>query len=93
MAARFERDDGLPPYDAAMMTQSLPFAAFYEAARDAGAQPKAVAPPGSAPPQTPIILSPQTQLRDRGKAKVKAKAVPPGVIQEDNWIHVDTSRN
>jgi aspartyl-tRNA(Asn)/glutamyl-tRNA(Gln) amidotransferase subunit B len=43
MAARFERDDGLPPYDAAMMTQSFPFAAFYEAARDAGAQPKAVA--------------------------------------------------
>jgi aspartyl-tRNA(Asn)/glutamyl-tRNA(Gln) amidotransferase subunit B len=43
MAARFERDDGLPPYDAAMMTQSRPFAAFYEAARDAGAQPKAAA--------------------------------------------------
>ncbi len=36
MAARFERDDGLPAYDAAMVTQSLAFARFYEAARDAG---------------------------------------------------------
>ena len=35
MAARFQRDDGLPAYDAAMMTQSLAFARFYEAARDA----------------------------------------------------------
>ena len=35
MAARFQRDDALPAYDAAMMTQSLPFARFYEAARDA----------------------------------------------------------
>jgi aspartyl-tRNA(Asn)/glutamyl-tRNA(Gln) amidotransferase subunit B len=43
MAARFERDDGLPAHDAAMMTQSLPFARFYEAARDAGAPAKAVA--------------------------------------------------
>jgi aspartyl-tRNA(Asn)/glutamyl-tRNA(Gln) amidotransferase subunit B len=31
MAARFERDDGLSAYDAAMMTQSLPFARYYEA--------------------------------------------------------------
>ena len=43
MAARLERDDGLPPHDAAMMTQSLPFARFYEAARDAGAPAKGVA--------------------------------------------------
>jgi aspartyl-tRNA(Asn)/glutamyl-tRNA(Gln) amidotransferase subunit B len=35
MAQRFQRDDGLPTYDAAMMTQSLAFARFYEAARDA----------------------------------------------------------
>ncbi len=43
MAARFERDDGLPAYDAAMMTQSLAFARFYEAVRDAGAPAKLVA--------------------------------------------------
>ena len=35
MAGRFQRDDGLPAYDAAMMTQSLPFARYYEALRDA----------------------------------------------------------
>jgi aspartyl-tRNA(Asn)/glutamyl-tRNA(Gln) amidotransferase subunit B len=43
MSARFERDDGLPAYDAAMMTQSLAFARYYEAARDACQQPKLVA--------------------------------------------------
>jgi aspartyl-tRNA(Asn)/glutamyl-tRNA(Gln) amidotransferase subunit B len=43
MAARFERDDGLPAYDAAMVTQSLAFARFYEATRDAGAPAKLVA--------------------------------------------------
>jgi aspartyl-tRNA(Asn)/glutamyl-tRNA(Gln) amidotransferase subunit B len=43
MAERFVRDDGLPPYDAAMMTQSLAFARYYEAARDACTQPKLVA--------------------------------------------------
>jgi aspartyl-tRNA(Asn)/glutamyl-tRNA(Gln) amidotransferase subunit B len=43
MAARFERDDGLSAYDAAMMVQSLPFARYYEAARDACKQPKLVA--------------------------------------------------
>mgnify|MGYP002623459741 CR=1 FL=1 len=43
MAARFVRDDGLPAYDAAMMTQSLDFAAYYEAARDVCRQPKLVA--------------------------------------------------
>ncbi len=43
MAARFERDDGLSAYDAAMMAQSLPFARYYEAARDACKQPKLVA--------------------------------------------------
>ena len=47
MAERLQRDDGLPPYDAAMMTQGRGFAAYYEAARDAaraaGVPPKAVA--------------------------------------------------
>ena len=43
MAARFERDDGLAAYDAAAMTQSLAFARYYEAARDACGQPKLVA--------------------------------------------------
>ncbi len=43
MAARFEREDGLSAYDAAMMAQSLPFARYYEAARDACEQPKLVA--------------------------------------------------
>ncbi|MBL8313636.1 MAG: Asp-tRNA(Asn)/Glu-tRNA(Gln) amidotransferase subunit GatB [Rubrivivax sp.] len=43
MAARFVRDDGLPAYDAAMMTQSLPFARCYEAVRDASGQPKLAA--------------------------------------------------
>ena len=35
MAERLTRDDGLPADDAAMMTQSLPFARYYEAVRDA----------------------------------------------------------
>jgi len=35
MAQRFQADDGLPAYDAAMMTQSLAFAHAYEALRDA----------------------------------------------------------
>jgi aspartyl-tRNA(Asn)/glutamyl-tRNA(Gln) amidotransferase subunit B len=43
MAERFQRDDGLPAYDAAMMTQSLPLARFYEAVRDACGQPKLAA--------------------------------------------------
>ncbi len=43
MSERFVRDDGLPAYDARMMTQSLAFARFYEAARDACGQPKLVA--------------------------------------------------
>jgi aspartyl-tRNA(Asn)/glutamyl-tRNA(Gln) amidotransferase subunit B len=43
MAARFQRDDGLAGTDAAMMTQSLATARFYEAARDAGAPAKLVA--------------------------------------------------
>ena len=43
MAARFQRDDGLPVDDAAMMTHSLAFARFYEVARDACGQPKLVA--------------------------------------------------
>ena len=43
MAERFVREDGLPAYDAAMMTQSLGTAHYYEAARDAGAPAKLVA--------------------------------------------------
>jgi aspartyl-tRNA(Asn)/glutamyl-tRNA(Gln) amidotransferase subunit B len=43
MAERFQRDDGLPPDDAAVMTQSLGFARYYEAARDTCGQPKLVA--------------------------------------------------
>jgi aspartyl-tRNA(Asn)/glutamyl-tRNA(Gln) amidotransferase subunit B len=43
MAERFQREDGLPAYDAAMMTQSLPFARYYEAARDTCKAPKLVA--------------------------------------------------
>ncbi|MBA4175825.1 MAG: Asp-tRNA(Asn)/Glu-tRNA(Gln) amidotransferase GatCAB subunit B [Leptothrix sp. (in: Bacteria)] len=34
MAGRLQRDDGLSPDDAALMTQSLPFARYYEAVRD-----------------------------------------------------------
>ena len=43
MAARFESADGLPAYDATMMTQSLAVARYYEAAKAAGATPKLVA--------------------------------------------------
>ena len=43
MAERLQREDGLPAYDAGMMTQSLPFAHYYETARDACGQPKLVA--------------------------------------------------
>jgi len=43
MAARFESADGLPAYDATMMTQSLATARYYEAAKAAGAAPKLVA--------------------------------------------------
>jgi aspartyl-tRNA(Asn)/glutamyl-tRNA(Gln) amidotransferase subunit B len=43
MAERFVRNDGLPAYDAAMMTQSLAFAAYYEAVRNASKQPKLAA--------------------------------------------------
>ncbi|MBK7061911.1 MAG: Asp-tRNA(Asn)/Glu-tRNA(Gln) amidotransferase subunit GatB [Rubrivivax sp.] len=43
MADRFQRDYGLPAYDAAMMTQSLPLAHFYEAVRDACGAPKLAA--------------------------------------------------
>jgi aspartyl-tRNA(Asn)/glutamyl-tRNA(Gln) amidotransferase subunit B len=43
MAERFQRDDGLPAYDAAMMTQSLPFSRYYEAVRDGCGQAKLAA--------------------------------------------------
>ncbi|MCA6215215.1 Asp-tRNA(Asn)/Glu-tRNA(Gln) amidotransferase subunit GatB [Ideonella sp. B7] len=43
MADRFQQADGLPAYDATMMTQSLAFARYYEAAREACGQPKLVA--------------------------------------------------
>jgi aspartyl-tRNA(Asn)/glutamyl-tRNA(Gln) amidotransferase subunit B len=43
MAARFQKDYGLPAYDAAMMTQSKDFGAYFEAAAKACGQPKLVA--------------------------------------------------
>ncbi len=43
MAGRFQREYGLPAYDAAMMTQSKAFGAFFEAAAKACGQPKLVA--------------------------------------------------
>jgi aspartyl-tRNA(Asn)/glutamyl-tRNA(Gln) amidotransferase subunit B len=43
MAQRFQSTDGLTAYDAAMVTQSLAMARFYETAREACGQPKAVA--------------------------------------------------
>ncbi len=43
MAERFQAQDGLPAYDAAMMTQSLGFARYYETARDGCGAPKLVA--------------------------------------------------
>jgi aspartyl-tRNA(Asn)/glutamyl-tRNA(Gln) amidotransferase subunit B len=43
MAGRFQRDYGLPVYDAAMMTQSKATGAFFEAAAKACGQPKLVA--------------------------------------------------
>jgi aspartyl-tRNA(Asn)/glutamyl-tRNA(Gln) amidotransferase subunit B len=43
MAERFVREDGIAAYDATMMTQSLAFARYYEAARDRCGQPKLVA--------------------------------------------------
>jgi aspartyl-tRNA(Asn)/glutamyl-tRNA(Gln) amidotransferase subunit B len=43
MAERFQRDYGLPAYDASMMTQSKAFGAHFEAAAKACGQPKLVA--------------------------------------------------
>jgi aspartyl-tRNA(Asn)/glutamyl-tRNA(Gln) amidotransferase subunit B len=43
MAARFQKDYGLPAYDASMMTQNKTFGAFFEAAARACGQPKLVA--------------------------------------------------
>ena len=43
MAGRFQRDDSLSADAAALMTQGLAFARYYEAARDACGQPKTVA--------------------------------------------------
>ena len=43
LAARLQRQYGLPTYDAVAMTQSKDFAAFFEAATQASAQPKLVA--------------------------------------------------
>ncbi len=43
MASRFQRDDGLLPADAALMTQSLAFARVYETVRDASGQAKLAA--------------------------------------------------
>jgi aspartyl-tRNA(Asn)/glutamyl-tRNA(Gln) amidotransferase subunit B len=43
MAARFQKDYGLPEYDATMMTQSKAFGAFFEATAKACSQPKLAA--------------------------------------------------
>jgi aspartyl-tRNA(Asn)/glutamyl-tRNA(Gln) amidotransferase subunit B len=43
MAERFQKEYGLPAYDASMMTQSKAFGAFFEAAAGACGQPKLVA--------------------------------------------------
>ena len=43
MAQRFQNDFGLPPYDAAMMTQGKATGAYFEAAARACGQPKLVA--------------------------------------------------
>ena len=43
MAERFQREDGLPAYDATMMVQSLAFARYYEATKAAGAPAKLAA--------------------------------------------------
>ena len=43
MARRFAQHDGLPPADAALMTQSLAFARAYEAVRDGCQNPKLAA--------------------------------------------------
>ena len=43
MGERFQRDYGLPAYDAAMMTQGKAMGAFFEAAAKACGQPKLVA--------------------------------------------------
>jgi len=43
MAERFVAQDGLPAYDASMMTQSLATARYYEATKQAGAPAKLVA--------------------------------------------------
>jgi aspartyl-tRNA(Asn)/glutamyl-tRNA(Gln) amidotransferase subunit B len=43
MAQRLQRDDGLAAADAALMTQSLAFARYYEATRDACGNPKLAA--------------------------------------------------
>jgi aspartyl-tRNA(Asn)/glutamyl-tRNA(Gln) amidotransferase subunit B len=43
MAERFQKDYGLPAYDASMMTQGKAYGAFFEAAAKACGQPKLVA--------------------------------------------------
>ena len=43
MAARFQRDYGLPAYDAVIVTQSQAFATYFETAATASGQPKLVA--------------------------------------------------
>jgi aspartyl-tRNA(Asn)/glutamyl-tRNA(Gln) amidotransferase subunit B len=43
MAERFQKDYGLPAYDAAMVTQSKAFGAYFEEAAKASGQPKLVA--------------------------------------------------
>jgi aspartyl-tRNA(Asn)/glutamyl-tRNA(Gln) amidotransferase subunit B len=68
MAARFQQADGLPAYDAAMVTQSLAFARYYEAARDAGAPAKSVAN---------WLMGEISKRLNAGDAGIEACPVPP----------------
>jgi len=71
MAERFQHDDGLPADNAAMMTQSLAFARYYEAARNACAQPKMVA----------NWLMGEVSKRLNAEARsIQSCPVPPGVL-------------
>jgi aspartyl-tRNA(Asn)/glutamyl-tRNA(Gln) amidotransferase subunit B len=73
MAERFAREDGLPAYDAGMMTQSLGFARYYEAAKAAGAPAKLVAN------WLMGELSKRLNAEDRG---IDAAPVPPATLAQ-----------
>jgi aspartyl-tRNA(Asn)/glutamyl-tRNA(Gln) amidotransferase subunit B len=71
MASRFQQTDGLPAYDAVMMTQSLAFARYYEAARDAGAPAKAVAN---------WLMGEISKRLNAADAGIEACPVPPALL-------------